>query len=214
MRDTYSAFFLFFMSRVHSIFALSSSERGRDESYNLNLQKLRIMEDMKTTSNELVANSYRQYSRPVHAYLFNRIDDWETARDLTQDVFLRLLDYKPMLRPETVKSFIFTIASNLLVDYWRRSGLKQEYTSYYIYDCCPKSVEDVESRVVVKDLLTLERYTLNKLSEQRRKVYAMKRFQDKDVPEIAAELQLSIRTVENHLRLGRKTVREFIRQCI
>ena len=89
----------------------------------------------------------------------------------------------------------------------------QEYTSY-IYDCCPTSVEDVESRVVVKDLLTLERYTLNKLSEQRRKVYAMKRFQDKDVPEIAAELQLSIRTVENHLRLGRKTVREFIRQCI
>lgn len=171
------------------------------------------MEDMKATSNELVADSYRQYSRPVHAYILNRIDDRETARDLTQDVFLRLLDYKPMLRPETVKSFIFTIASNLLVDYWRRSGLKQEYTSY-IYDCCPTSVEDVESRVVVKDLLTLERYTLNKLSEQRRKVYVMRRFQDKDVSEIASELQLSVRTVENHLRMGRKTVRGYIRQCI
>ena len=33
-------------------------------------------------------------------------------------------------------------------------------------------------------------------------------------PDISAELNLSHRTVENHLRIGRHEVREFIKQCI
>ena len=42
----------------------------------------------------------------------------------------------------------------------------------------------------------------------------MNRFQGKSSEDIAEELNLSRRTVENHLFISRKEVREFIRQCI
>jgi RNA polymerase sigma-70 factor (ECF subfamily) len=42
----------------------------------------------------------------------------------------------------------------------------------------------------------------------------MSRFQDKSAEDIAEELKLSRRTVENHLFISRKEVREFIRRCI
>ena len=50
----------------------------------------------------------------------------EDAKDLAQDVFLRLMDYKQMLRPETIKYFIFSICRNLVIDYLRRHYKMQE----------------------------------------------------------------------------------------
>ena len=35
-------------------------------------------------------------------------------------IFLTDLDYKQMLRPDTVKYFLFTIARNIVTDYIRR----------------------------------------------------------------------------------------------
>ena len=42
----------------------------------------------------------------------------------------------------------------------------------------------------------------------------MNRFEDKSIADISSELNLSHRTVENHLRIGRHEIREYIRQCI
>jgi RNA polymerase sigma-70 factor (ECF subfamily) len=42
----------------------------------------------------------------------------------------------------------------------------------------------------------------------------LNRFENKTSPEIANELNLSCRTVENHLFLGRREMREFFRNCI
>ena len=42
----------------------------------------------------------------------------------------------------------------------------------------------------------------------------MRRFEGKSYSDILGELNPSARTVENHLRIGRHEVREFIKQCI
>jgi DNA-directed RNA polymerase specialized sigma24 family protein len=42
----------------------------------------------------------------------------------------------------------------------------------------------------------------------------MNRFEDKSVTDISEELNLSRRTVENHLFISRKEVREYLKQCI
>ena len=45
-------------------------------------------------------------------------------------------------------------------------------------------------------------------------LYAMNRFEGKSSETIAEELNLSRRTVENHLFLSRKEIRTYIKQCI
>lgn len=171
------------------------------------------MKDTPMTTTQLIAESYTDYHHSVYLYIYYKINNKEEAEDLSQDVFLRLMDYNQMLRSETVKYFIFTIARNLVTDYLRRYYRKQEVTSYF-YDNVERSSNETESRIIANDLLNLERFRMALLPVRRRKVYVMSRFHNKSVQEIASKLDLSFRTVENHLFMGRKEVREFMQQCI
>ena len=171
------------------------------------------MENKKMKSVQLIADSYMSYHRSVCFYIYYRINSKDDAEDLAQDVFLRLMDYKQMLRPDTVKFFIYTIARNLVNDYLRRHYKKQEVTSY-IYEHTVTYTNETENQIIANDLLACEKRKLRTLPEQRRKIYIMSRFEDKSSSEISAKLDLSRRTVENHLFISRKEIREYMKQCI
>jgi len=171
------------------------------------------METHLMTSTQLISDSYMNYHHIVYQYICYKISSREDAEDLSQDVFLHLMEYKQMLRPDTVKCFILTIARNLVTDYLRRYYKKLEITSY-IYDMMETSHNDVESCAVASDLLACEKQRIGLLPQQRRKIYVMSRFEDKSVADISEELNLSRRTVENHLFIGRKEVRKYLKQCI
>lgn len=113
------------------------------------------MENKKMTSVQLIADSYTSYHRSVYLYICYRINNKEEAEDIAQDVFLRLMDYKQMLRPDTVKFFIYTISRNLVNDYLRRHYKKQEITSY-IYDHATTCTNETENQIVANDLLACE----------------------------------------------------------
>lgn len=171
------------------------------------------MENDTMTSLQLIADSYECYRSSVYLYIYRKVNNKEEAEDLSQDVFVRLMDYKQMLRSDTVKYFIYTISRNLVNDYLRRYYKKQEVTSY-MYDVVKVAHDEVESGVVADDLLALEKWRVALLPQQRRKIYMMSRFEDKSIMDISDELNLSRRTVENHLFISRKEVREYLRLCI
>ena len=171
------------------------------------------MENIDMSSVQLISDSYKNYHRSVYLYILYKIRKDEDAKDLSQDVFLRLMDYKQMLRPETIKHFIFSICRNLVTDYLRRHYKMQEITSYFL-DRIPTSTNDVESQIIANDISTCEQNRVLRLPAQRRQIYAMSRFGHKSSADISACLGLSVRTVENHLFISRKEIREYIQQCI
>ena len=92
------------------------------------------METTAYTFDNIITRSYEEYHQVILNYITYRIAHRYEAEDLTQDVFVRLMDYKQMLRPDTVKYFLFTIARNLVTDYIRRYYKKQSILSErYLY---------------------------------------------------------------------------------
>ena len=72
------------------------------------------MENSTLTTSQLIADSYVGYHRQVYLYILHKVNSQEEAEDLSQDVFLRLMEYKQMLRPDTVKFFIYTISAVII----------------------------------------------------------------------------------------------------
>lgn len=171
------------------------------------------MKDQANLSYQLITEAYEKYRQTVFFYIYKKVNNREEAEDLTQDTFLRLLDYQSMIRPDTIKYFLFTIVRNLVNDYLRRFYKWQEISSY-MYEESPVYSTEGESRIIADDLEKNERLKLLSLPPQRRTIYQMNRFENKSVSDIAEALKLSPRTVENHLFIGRREIREFMKKCI
>jgi RNA polymerase sigma-70 factor (ECF subfamily) len=69
---------------------------------------------------------YRRTARPLWAYVRRATGDPALADDLVQTAFCRLLaGTVPDLGEEQLRAYVFRVASNLVVDHWRRAGREQ-----------------------------------------------------------------------------------------
>ncbi len=66
----------------------------------------------------------RKYQQPLANYIGRMVGDRELALDFTQDVFVKayasLRSFEPKYR---FKTWLYTIASNLVIDHWRKKKL-------------------------------------------------------------------------------------------
>ncbi|MDH6342653.1 RNA polymerase sigma-70 factor (family 1) [Parabacteroides sp. PFB2-12] len=164
-------------------------------------------------SDTLLATIYEKYHADILHYIRYRITHKYEAEDLTQDVFMRLMDCRQMLRPETARFFLYTIARNIVIDYIRRYYKRQEI-DYYLHETMQTYSNETEESILANDILRLEYRKMKTFPKQRRLVYYLNRYEECSVPEISDRLNLSRRTVENHLFIGRKEIRSYVKKSV
>jgi RNA polymerase sigma-70 factor (ECF subfamily) len=76
----------------------------------------------KSFDRKTLAAIYDENHTPIYRYISRQVEDMETARDLTSDVFDRFLDalqsgHGP---DKSIKSWLYRAAHNLVVDHYRR----------------------------------------------------------------------------------------------
>lgn len=156
--------------------------------------------------NQEFARFYAKYLDIIRAYIACRIPNRCDAEDLAQDVFVRLLGYGQLINSDTVGSFLFTIAHNIVTDvqrrYYRRDKVMAEWEQEAIV-----SANTTEHESAARELTKLHRMSVDKLPPQRRKVYELMDGEDWTVDRVAVHMNLSVRTVEGHLYLARKEIR-------
>ena len=171
------------------------------------------MENMLALSNQSISDAYTQYARSIFLYIYYKVEDEELAHDLVQDTFLRLISYRGKICFHTVKHLLFIIARNLVNDYLRRYYKAQE-AAFFLYENADSKICETEPSLYAEELLACEQKAVAQLPAQRRKVYELTRFEENSASDIAVMLNLSQRTVENHLFISRKEVRNYMKQCI
>src|SRR5438309_159723 len=65
----------------------------------------------------------RRYQRPIAAYVYRMVGDYDAALDLTQEVFIKVYNSLARYRAEfKFSTWIYRIAHNAAIDYLRRMG--------------------------------------------------------------------------------------------
>ena len=171
------------------------------------------MENFSSSRNSLISDCYMATHNKIERFIGQPVNDACDAENLTQDVYLKLLEYDKELTADTITSLVYTIARNIVNDYLRhayRTGAVKEYLreNSLLYST------DIEAEVSARDIAVMERSCVERLPRQRRIIYVMSRYFEKSIADISTRLSLSTRTVENPLRMGRRDVREYLAMVI
>ena len=67
-----------------------------------------------------------EYSDRVFAYLVKNMQDSDSAKDVLQDSFVSLWNNRQKVEKEKSKSFLFTVAHNLMINTFNYNKLRQQ----------------------------------------------------------------------------------------
>jgi RNA polymerase sigma-70 factor (ECF subfamily) len=70
---------------------------------------------------------YGKYAAAVFRYALKCVGRRDVAEDITSDVFLALHRNMPAVDVSQLPAWLFAVAKNKAIDYWRRAQLEQRY---------------------------------------------------------------------------------------
>ena len=147
-----------------------------------------------------------KYYNPLLGYIKKRVYLAEDAEDLTQEVFLKL-SKSDLSTIENVKAWIYQIAKNSIIDYYRAKKKKLErLESDFINETKDEAnaIEELSQCIVpFIEKLPEEYSTLLKLSDLD------------NVPQkvIAEKMNMNYVTVRSKIQRGRKKLKEMFAEC-
>src|SRR5260370_35056529 len=69
----------------------------------------------------------RRYQRPIAAYVYRMVGDYDSALDLTQEVFIKVYNSLDRYRSEfKFSTWIYKIAHNAAIDHLRRHAVREQ----------------------------------------------------------------------------------------
>src|ERR1035438_1971168 len=71
--------------------------------------------------------TYRDYVDAVFRYTLRSVGNRELAEDITSEVFLELFRNRDSVDAGKLPAWLFTVARNRSVDYWRKTATEQRY---------------------------------------------------------------------------------------
>ena len=149
---------------------------------------------------------YDEYFESLRGFLYYKCGDVELANDLVQETFIKVWNKRDDIKKETVKSLLYTIANNLLMNHFNHEKVVREH----------QKSSNMESSHVTSPQFQMEEAEfeeqLNRVIENLppdcREVFLMNRIDKLKYAEIAERLDLSVKAIEKRMSKTLSIIRE------
>lgn len=152
---------------------------------------------------------YHQHFNGLANYAYAVLKDKDAAKDVVQDVFLDLWNKRASLEIKTsLEAYLVRAVKFKSIDFIRKDKTKQQYVANMTPSTIPITEDNQgedEQRVEQKKRLA---YAIAQLPTKCRQVFLLSRLNGYTYKEIAAEMDISTKTVENQISRALKLLRQ------
>ena len=149
---------------------------------------------------------YSTYQKLLFNFIYKRIRDEALADEILQDVFINAFDSLRDFRFQcSIKTFIYTIARNKIIDYIRKKKIKKILLSAlpsYFVDSITQV--DFDEEIEKKELQTKLEQTFAELPHEYQVILRLKYVENQSVQFIAETLLKTFKSTESLLYRARK----------
>ena len=154
---------------------------------------------------EILFNRYRD---KVLGFFIQFLHDEELAKDLAQDVFVKLIEKKEALDDiSDLDGYIYLMCRNLAFDHLKKAAHDRKYRKFIVYAGRKSQTPEVNRRMDVDHYRTVLEESLKHLPDQQRLIFNLSKREGLSHEKIAEMLDISPHTVRNHLYQALKNIR-------
>ncbi len=148
------------------------------------------------------------YGKRLFYFSLGYLKSREEAEEVVQEVFYKIWKNRKSINPLlSFKAYIFKIAFNRIQELFQKVNLEQAYREEII-NANISFNDELENRTNYQSLLELVDQLIDQLPDRQKEVLIRKRKIGQSVKEIADDLRISSKTVENHLTEALKKLRK------
>ena len=163
-----------------------------------------LLNGLKNNNELAFQQIFIDYREKVFNYFIKKTGSVTDAEDLLQNTFLKLWRYRSSLNEcYLLDQHLFNIARTVFIDYTRSKNKLRKIEALV-------KREVTAAKEEIKNELDKERLEqiLKEMPEERRKAFLMHKVEGYTYKEIADELSLNTKTVDNHISRALKQIRK------
>jgi RNA polymerase sigma factor (sigma-70 family) len=139
---------------------------------------------------------FSKFSYTVTRFLYRIVQNWDVCEDLTQDVFLKVLELGKELNPNSHRTlnYLFTAARHRAIDYLRKEKIEErKYRAFMLKEVVMDRnfYRDLENSCISGEIISTLHDTIDSFSLFERRVYVEKYFKDGSYAAISRETDIS-----------------------
>ena len=151
---------------------------------------------------------FEKYNKKLYYFAKGYLGSNEDAEGLVQEVFIKIWESRKELKEYlSFNGFLFTITYNAILKHFRKKSREKKHLDKFLTDFIDET-NGTSAEVEYNNLLELANNAIETLPEKRKRVFKLSRHEGLTNLEIARQLRISKRTVENHIQQVLKFLRE------
>jgi RNA polymerase sigma-70 factor (ECF subfamily) len=157
-----------------------------------------IIEELNEGSVCAFDNLYEAYSHKLYYFSLSILKSKEDAAEVVQNTYLKIWEKRKSIdSSHSFKSFLFTVAYHVAIDLLRERLKEKKYRENILAEA--SSSYNLEEALGFGDLLKHVEHIVNQLPPRKHEIYHLSRVDHLSYNEIAGQLNISVKTVENSL---------------
>jgi len=158
------------------------------------------------------SDAFRQlfdlYSQKLYHFALSYLKSDAEAEEIVQEVFLKIWENRASLKSDkSLKSYLFTIAFNAIKKKFNKKIREDKYR-YDLIEWLSQEKPELESRIEYEALLEKLDVLIDQFPEKRKKIFLSRKKEGKSIEEIAAEMDISPKTVKNQITEGMNSLKK------
>ena len=158
----------------------------------------------KQASNALV----KRYYREILGYVYNRSHDKEMAMDITQEIFVSMLQSIQNFdeKKSSFRTWLYRIASRRIADYYR--GARYKYSLQEVSD--PVLLDEEKFEPAIEQSVEIHEINefLDSLDHERQKIFKLRIFEGCTFSKISEMIGISESTVKTNFYATQKLIKK------
>ena len=151
---------------------------------------------------------YKTYSPRLYSSILKIVKSVAVTEELLQDTFQRIWEHRKTIDiSRSFKSYLFTIARNLVYDYFNKTS-RQKLMERYL-QVKEQGAAGFRHQLEEKESEVLLEKAVHQLPPQRKLVYTLCKIEGKSYEDVSKTLGISVSTISDHIVKATKTIKAY-----